>query len=90
MPATHDTCVWNGLFWLAHYTTAALVRPGGLLAVMTGFQPKGAGDFSNWHYRRDPTHVVFYAEKTFALLAEERGWTCEVPFEDVVFMRKPP
>jgi hypothetical protein len=52
------------------YAMAALVRPGGLLAVLTSFQPAGAGEFAKWHYRRDPTHVVFYAGDTLALLAE--------------------
>ena len=65
-----------------------LLRPGGLLAVMTGFQSDDA-EFGNWHYRRDPTHVVFYREETLRLVAERRGWTCEIPSKDVAFMRKP-
>lgn len=57
--------------------------------MQTSFQPRGAGKFSNWDHRSDPTHVVFYAEETLGVLAEERGWAFEVPVEDVVFMRKP-
>ena len=66
-----------------------LLRPGGLLAVMTSFQTNDA-EFGKWHYRRDPTHVVFFREETFRLVAERRGWTCEFPTQDVALMRKPP
>lgn len=51
-----------------------LVRPGGWLAVMTCFQTED-GRFPNWHYRRDPTHVVFYREQTLRYLAGARGWS---------------
>ncbi|WP_068636217.1 class I SAM-dependent methyltransferase [Thauera butanivorans] len=64
-----------------------LLRPGGWLAVMTCFQADDAR-FAGWHYRRDPTHVVFYRESTFRWLADRFGWQCEVPCKDVVLMRK--
>ena len=69
---------------------ASLVRPGGFLAVLTSFQPDDDAAFADWHYRRDPTHVVFYRAETLVLLAHERGWTCEIPAKDVAVMRKPP
>lgn len=51
-----------------------MLKPGGLLAVMT--EPWGPGvNFSSWYYRRDPTHVVFYSEKTFNWIAEHFGFT---------------
>lgn len=65
-----------------------LVRPGGLLAVMTCFQTDDAR-FADWHYRRDPTHVVFYREATLRHVAALRGWTCEIPRKDVAIMRIP-
>ncbi|MDD7972282.1 class I SAM-dependent methyltransferase [Roseinatronobacter alkalisoli] len=65
-----------------------LVRPGGWLAVMTCFQTDDAR-FSKWHYRKDPTHVVFYREATFRYLAADWGWRCEVPVKDVVLMQAP-
>ncbi len=65
-----------------------LLRPGGWLGVMTCFQTDDAR-FAAWHYRRDPTHVVFYREATFRLIASSRGWTCEIPVKDVALMRKP-
>lgn len=67
----------------------ALLRPGGWLAVMTCFQEDDAA-FAQWHYRRDPTHVVFYRAETFRKIAGLRGWSCEIPVKDVALMRKPP
>ena len=64
-----------------------LLRPGGWLAVMTCFQNDDAA-FAQWHYRRDPTHVVFYRETTLRKIAALQGWTCEVPVKDVALMRK--
>lgn len=65
-----------------------LLRPGGWLAVMTCFQTDDAR-FAAWHYRRDPTHVVFYRDETFRRLAADRGWHCEIPTKDVALMRVP-
>lgn len=67
----------------------ALVRPGGLLAVMTGFHPDAAR-FLNWHYRQDATHVVFYRAETLHHIAAARGWTCEIPAQNVAFLHRPP
>ena len=66
----------------------SLLRPGGLLALMTGFQGDDES-FSDWHYIRDPTHIVFFREETLRLIAEARGWACEIPAKDVALMRKP-
>lgn len=66
-----------------------MVRPGGWLAVMTCFQTDDAR-FAGWHYRKDPTHVVFYREDTFRYLAGRAGWLVEVPAKDVALMRRPP
>ena len=65
-----------------------LLRPGGWLAVMTCFQTDDAR-FAAWHYRRDPTHVVFYREETFRRLARIHGWQCEFPRANVALLRKP-
>ena len=65
-----------------------LLEHGGILAIMTCFQ---ADDdrFAGWHYRRDPTHVAFYRAETLHRLAEQRGWSCEIPAKDVAIMRRP-
>ena len=65
-----------------------MLRPGGWLGVMTCFQTDD-DRFDNWHYRRDPTHVVFYREFTFKLLANRFGWHLEIPRKDVALFRKP-
>ena len=65
-----------------------LVRPGGLLAVMTIFQTDDAL-FERWRYRYDPTHVVFYKEQTFSYLAAKLGMKCQILAKDVVFLTKP-
>jgi SAM-dependent methyltransferase len=66
----------------------SLIRPGGYLGVMTCFQTDDAR-FANWHYRRDPTHVVFYKEATLQWLADHHGWHLDVPAKDVAIFTKP-
>ena len=65
-----------------------LLRPGGVLGIMTSFQ-SDERDFSSWHYRKDPTHVVFYQTKTFEVIAERYQWRCELPEQNIVFLHKP-
>lgn len=66
-----------------------LVRPGGWLAIMTCFQSDD-GRFRDWHYRRDPTHVIFYREATLRHLADSYGWSCDIPVKDVALLQRPP
>lgn len=65
-----------------------MLRPGGWLGVMTCFQTDDAR-FAGWHYRRDPTHVVFYREATLAWLACHFGLRLKIPGKDVALMHKP-
>lgn len=65
-----------------------LLKPGAWLGIMTCFQT--CDDlFETWHYRRDPTHVVFYREATFKVLAQRMGWAMTVACKDVVIFHKP-
>lgn len=64
-----------------------LLRPGGWLGIMTCFQTDD-DRFDNWHYRRDPTHVVFYRRETFEWLARRYGWELDVPVKNVALLRK--
>ena len=64
-----------------------LLKPGGWLGVMTSFLTSDEM-FENWYYRRDPTHVTFYCEKTFEVIASQRNWTCEIKSKDVVLLQK--
>lgn len=65
-----------------------MLRPGGWLALMTCFQTDD-DRFAAWHYRRDPTHVVFFRDVTLHHIAHRFGWTCEIPIKDVALMQKP-
>lgn len=56
-----------------------LVKPGGVLAIMTRFYPTegkelSSSSFANWYYKRDPTHIIFYCTKTFEWLADKIGF----------------
>lgn len=64
-----------------------LLKPGGWLALMTCFQTDDSR-FANWHYRRDPTHVIFYRESSLQKLAQNFGWQCEIPCPNVALMQK--
>lgn len=58
------------------------LKKDGFIAIMTSlFTEKIV--FSQWHYRKDPTHVCFYSENTFAWLKTE----LQFKKLDVVFPR---
>lgn len=65
---------------------SSLLRPGGLLAIMTEILSDET-DFSQWWYRRDPTHVAFYRDDTFAWIGRTFGWSLECPHRKVVIFR---
>jgi hypothetical protein len=65
----------------------ALLRPGGWLIILTRFQTDDAR-FAGWHYRRDPTHVVFYRPETFRCLARSYGWHVSVTPPHLVQIQK--
>lgn len=64
-----------------------LLNPGGWLAIMTCFQTEDRA-FANWHYRRHPTHVTFYRQYSFEVIAQQWGYHCEIPRRNVVLLRK--
>ena len=45
-----------------------ILKPKGRLLIMTHLHDD-VSNFSNWYYRRDPTHVFLYSYKTFAYIA---------------------
>jgi hypothetical protein len=61
---------------------------GGWLGIMTSFLTTDDA-FESWYYRRDPTHVTFYSEKTFEVIAEQRNWDYEIKSKDIVLLHKP-
>lgn len=68
-------------------TLDALLKPGGLLGIMTK-RPPEAMIFADWHYKKDPTHIRFYSLQTFEWMADAFNWTMEVIDADVVFFVK--
>lgn len=46
----------------------SLLKKGGLLGLMSSWWTPQI-DFKSWYYRRDPTHVSFYSDKTLAQIA---------------------
>lgn len=65
-----------------------LLKPGGILAVMTELLLP-TQDFSQWYYQRDPTHIGFFQEATMKFIAEGLGWELEFPEKNVIFFIKP-
>jgi cyclopropane fatty-acyl-phospholipid synthase-like methyltransferase len=63
----------------------AMLRPGGVLAVMTECL-RDEQRLDAWRYLRDPTHVSFYRARTFTWIATHFGLTLEAPHPNVVFL----
>lgn len=63
------------------------VREGGLLSVMTSLRYEDV-DFAGWHYRRDATHVCFYAQETMDWVANEFNLEILERPKNVVIFRK--
>lgn len=65
----------------------SLLRPRGILGIMTKRLEDPAA-FANWHYKDDPTHVIFFAEQTFRWLSEHLSAELTIVGPDVVLLRK--
>ena len=50
-----------------------LLKPNGVLAIMTLFHQQDDEAFLKWHYVRDHSHIAFYTAKTMAYIAKEVG-----------------
>ena len=64
-----------------------MLAQDGLLAVMTK-RVKSQQAFQQWHYKQDPTHIVFFADQTMQWLAQR--WQASIPYQsaDVVIFKK--
>jgi len=64
-----------------------VLLPGGWLGIMTK-RVLNQSAFANWHYKNDPTHVIFFADETFSWLA--RKWSAKLRLvgPDVVLLQK--
>ena len=65
----------------------SLLASNSWLAIMTSFMTEDYL-FENWHYRRDPTHVVFYKKITFKIIANQRDWKINFPSKNIVLFNK--
>ncbi|HJN18942.1 MAG TPA: class I SAM-dependent methyltransferase [Armatimonadota bacterium] len=65
-----------------------LLRPGGVLGVMTAMLDDWSG-FADWHYPRDDTHICFYSPDVMRWIAARFGWSAQCPRPNVVLFRKP-
>ena len=59
----------------------------GWFGVMTSFITEDHL-FKDWYYRRDPTHVVFYKEQTFEVIAKQRNWNLTIPYKNIALFNK--
>lgn len=50
-----------------------LLKPDGILAIMTMLHTNDIEAFKKWWYPTDPTHIAFYTEKTMGFLAQKVG-----------------
>ena len=64
-----------------------MLKPGGWLGVMTKLV-KDVDAFASWHYRHDPTHVVFFSRETFEFLANRDQLQLEFIGNDVMLLKK--
>ncbi|MBE4603369.1 class I SAM-dependent methyltransferase [Vibrio navarrensis] len=64
-----------------------LVKPGGWIGLMTKMVINVEA-FAHWHYKNDPTHVIFFSQATFQFLAERDKLELEFIGKDVILLRK--
>ncbi|NND68843.1 MAG: class I SAM-dependent methyltransferase [Halioglobus sp.] len=64
-----------------------LLRPGGYMGLMTKLVIDRDA-FARWHYKNDPTHVVFFSRETFEWWGAARGVRPEFIGADVILLRK--
>ncbi|MEA1874808.1 MAG: class I SAM-dependent methyltransferase [Bacteroidota bacterium] len=51
-----------------------MLNPGGKLICMTSIYNESI-DFKNWYYKNDPTHVIFYHEKSLEFIKSHFGFS---------------
>ncbi|CAH0542041.1 class I SAM-dependent methyltransferase [Vibrio marisflavi] len=73
-----------GLVWRQWLNS---LQPGGWLGLMTKLVIDVEA-FSNWHYKNDPTHVIFFSRQTFEFLAKRDNLELEFIGNDVILLRK--
>ncbi len=65
----------------------SLVRPGGILALMTRFFEEET-DFKTWFYKDDETHISFFSRESFLRMGEDRGREVSFRDKDMVIIKR--
>jgi hypothetical protein len=60
---------------------------GAVMGVMTQPVPECPRVFTDWHYPRDPTHVVFFNQTSFSWLARHLGLVLTCPHRAVFLLQ---
>ncbi len=63
------------------------LKPDGYLGIMTS-RYDDIEDFSSWHYKLDPTHVIFFSMESFLWLSQRWQADLEVIDRDIVILHK--
>lgn len=66
---------------------SSMLASGGWLGVMTK-RLLSVHALANWHYIRDPTHVAFFGDATFAWMGDHFGFDVHLVSPDVVLMQR--
>ena len=72
----------------AFETLYSLLKPGGLLGVMTRFHHPDR-PLNGWSYANDPTHATFYSPRTFEAITRSFGLELLYCAENMTLLRKP-
>lgn len=65
----------------------SLLKSNGRLIIMT-HQFEGDISFSNWYYRKDPTHVFIYTKNTFEYIAKKYRLIIENQTNRLIILKK--
>ncbi|MCL6415043.1 class I SAM-dependent methyltransferase [Aestuariirhabdus sp. Z084] len=66
----------------------SILKPGGWLGIMTKLVISETA-FANWHYIRDPTHIIFFSQETFLFWGRQHQARVEFIGKDVTLIQKP-
>jgi len=65
----------------------SILKTNGALLIMTMLYNNQI-DFSDWHYRKDPTHVFIYRKETIEYIANEKKLNIEILTNRFIVLRK--
>ena len=61
------------------------LKAGGVLGIMTKLVIDKER-FQNWHYKNDPTHIIFFSKGTFDWIGRNYGMNVEFVGDDVIIL----